>query len=127
MKYSRQREIILNTLKENKVHPTAEQLYEILKAKGENIGIATVYRNLNNLTEMGEIIKFKTFEKNERYDAITLPHNHFQCTECGKIYDLSVEYTNSLIKKITTLGFDITQSLILFSGKCPECRKKENK
>lgn len=47
MNYSRQREIILNTLKENVVHPTAEYLYGVLHEKEPNISLATLYRNLN--------------------------------------------------------------------------------
>ena len=56
MNYSRQREVILETLKENVVHPTAEYLYSILKEKEPNISLATLYRNLNQLAE-NDIIK----------------------------------------------------------------------
>lgn len=55
MNYSRQREIILETLKENVVHPTAEYLYGILQEKAPNISLATLYRNLNQLAENGII------------------------------------------------------------------------
>ena len=57
MNYSKQRELILNTLKENVVHPTAEYLYEILKENNPNLSLGTVYRNLNQLAENGTIKK----------------------------------------------------------------------
>ena len=53
MNYSKQREIILNTLKENVVHPTAEYLYAKIQEKDPKISLATLYRNLNQLTENG--------------------------------------------------------------------------
>ena len=70
MKYSRQREKILNKLIEYRVHPSAEQLYWKLVEDGEKIGLATVYRNLNYLAEAGVIKRFQTFEKHERFDNI---------------------------------------------------------
>ena len=57
MNYSKQREIILNTLKENVVHPTAEYLWEKVKEKDPKISLATLYRNLNQLSENGIIKK----------------------------------------------------------------------
>ena len=57
MNYSKQRETILNTLKENVVHPTAEYLYDVLKRENSSISLATLYRNLNQLAENGIIKK----------------------------------------------------------------------
>ena len=57
MNYSRQRDIILQTLKANVVHPTAEYLYAVLKEKEPNISLATLYRNLNQLSDNGIIKK----------------------------------------------------------------------
>lgn len=57
MNYSRQREVILQTLKDNVVHPTAEYLYAILKEKEPNMSLATLYRNLNQLADNGIIKK----------------------------------------------------------------------
>ena len=57
MKYSRQRELILKTLKENCIHPTAEQLYELIRREEPTVSLATVYRNLNLLAENGMVKK----------------------------------------------------------------------
>lgn len=128
MKYSRQREIILEMLNQNKVHPSAEQLYMMLKEKGENVSIATVYRNLNSLAETGEILKFKTFEKNERFDSTIKPHYHFQCEKCSKIYDLPVEITQRVKDNVSHSGFEVTKFTVMVSGICPNCKseQKEN-
>lgn len=62
MNYSRQREVILQTLKDNVVHPTAEYLYAILKEKEPNMSLATLYRNLNQLADNGIIKKIDGLE-----------------------------------------------------------------
>ena len=59
MKYSRQRELILKTLKENCIHPTAEQLYELIRREEPTVSLATVYRNLNLLAENGMVKKIE--------------------------------------------------------------------
>jgi len=55
MKYSRQREHILNTLKENAIHPTADEVYALARRDMPMLSLATVYRNLNLLAENGVI------------------------------------------------------------------------
>ncbi len=127
MKYSRQREIILNLLEENKIHPTADTVYSILKNKGEKVSLATVYRNLNNLANSGEIKRFKTSEKTERFDSTTMPHYHFLCKHCGIVYDLPIEIAEDVSKNANKLGFKVTEYDMMLGGICPECQKKEKK
>ncbi len=122
MKYSKQREIILKTLIENKIHPSAEKLYTLLLDKGKRISIATVYRNLNALADAGIIKKFKTAEKKERFDSTTEQHYHFLCTKCGKVYDLPVEIASDITKKIQEYGFTVTEYDMILEGRCPECQ-----
>ena len=82
MNYSRQREIILETLKKNVVHPTAEYLYGILQEKAPNISLATLYRNLNQLAENGIIKKIDGLEAPSHFDHNTHEHFHFICDKC---------------------------------------------
>ena len=77
MKYSRQREIILDKLKANAVHPTAEYLYSILKKENSTISLATLYRNLNQLEEHGIIKRIDGLETSSHYDHNTHTHYHF--------------------------------------------------
>ena len=78
-KYSKQRELIINSLKNRTDHPTADMLYIDLKKEMPNLGIATVYRNLVELCEEGVIIKIKSKNGPDRYDGNTMPHVHFEC------------------------------------------------
>ena len=74
MNYSRQREIILDTLKSNVVHPTAEYIYSILQKENPKISLATLYRNLNQLAEHGIIKKIDGLEQSSHYDHNTHAH-----------------------------------------------------
>ena len=89
MNYSRQREIILDTLTRNAVHPTAETLFSIIKKENPdtNLGIATVYRNLKKLADLGIIKRIEGLEEAEHFDHNTHTHYHFMCKNCGKVFE----------------------------------------
>ena len=125
MNYSRQREIIHDTLKQNVVHPTAEYIHTVLKKNHPEIGIATVYRNLNKLAQSGEILKIEGLEGKSHFDHNTFEHHHFICMECGKVYDIMPEIAPEMIKKTEEqTGFKITRAEIAFQGICKECLEK---
>lgn len=122
MNYSRQREIILETLKENVVHPTAEYLYAILKEKEPNISLATLYRNLNQLAENDIIKKIDGLESSSHYDHNTHEHYHFICDKCKRVYDISADVAPDIVQKAEQqTGFLIKKHDIVFNGLCREC------
>jgi len=123
MNYSKQREIILNTLKENVVHPTAEYLYDVLRQENSTISLATLYRNLNQLAEHGIIKKIDGLESSSHYDHNTHEHYHFICDNCKKVYDISANVAPDLVKKAQEeTGFTITGCDIVFHGICKNCQ-----
>lgn len=122
MNYSRQREVILETLKENVVHPTAEYLYAILKEKEPNISLATLYRNLNQLAENDIIKKIDGLESSSHYDHNTHEHYHFICDKCKRVYDISADVAPDIVQKTEQqTGFLIKKHDIVFNGLCREC------
>ena len=128
MNYSKQREKILDALTNNAVHPTAEQLLEFLKKDGANVGITTLYRNLNQLSETGVIKKIEGLESSAHFDHNTFEHYHFICEKCKRVFDISSEVAPNLVKNTqAATGFDITDYDIVFHGICSDCKKrKEN-
>ena len=125
MNYSRQREIILETLKSNVVHPTAEYLYAILKAKAPNISLATLYRNLNQLADNGVIRKIDGLEAPSHYDHNTHEHYHFICDECKRVFDVSSDVAPNIVQKTEEeLGFIVKKHDIIFNGICRDCLEK---
>lgn len=128
-KYSKQRELILQSLKNRMDHPTAEMLYTDLKAQMPEIGIATIYRNLSDLCEMGEIIKIKSQTGPDRFDGNKKQHIHFECNECHKIEDIfinegqSKKIDNEIKKLSEDIGAECENANIWLTGLCNKCKK----
>ena len=119
------REIILETLTENVVHPTAEYLHEKVKEKDPKISLATLYRHLNKLAENGIIKKIDGLETSSHFDHNTHKHYHFICTECGKVYDVSAEVAPELVEKTQNItDFTINSHDVVFTGICKDCKNK---
>lgn len=123
---SKQRDIVLQTLKENVIHPTADELYKIISKEHSSIGAATVYRNLNSLAEEGVIKKIDGLETSAHFDHNTHKHYHFICDKCRRIYDITDEVAPDVDKMAEKeTGFNITGHDLCFHGLCTECMKKE--
>lgn len=123
MNYSKQREIILETLKENVVHPTAEYLYSVLHKKDPKISLATLYRNLNQLAENGIIKKIDGLEQSSHFDHNTHEHYHFICTKCSRVFDIDANIAPDLIKKTEEItDFTVQSHDVVFCGICKDCK-----
>jgi Fe2+/Zn2+ uptake regulation proteins len=123
-RYSKQRELIYEALKNTDKHPTAEMVYNWLKPEIPALSLGTVYRNLNQLADEGNIIRL-AFPV-ERYDANIRPHAHMLCQNCGNVYDLlSLDYDASLDELAETgSGHRILRHELLFTGICTQCTEK---
>jgi len=124
MNYSKQRELILDTLAKHPVHPTADVLFEILKREknDSNIGIATVYRNLKQLADKKIIKKISGLDNSEHFDSNTQEHYHFICTKCKRIFDLDKNIAPDISEKIKkNTGFIVQSHDIVVHGICREC------
>ncbi len=126
-KKTKQREAILEILKNTKSHPTADEIYQKVRQEIPHISKGTVYRNLKFLAEREEVIKIDTEGTEARYDARVENHYHFRCDSCGKVFDVDVPVDVELDKKAAQkTGFDITHHVLEFRGFCSECQKKSN-
>ena len=125
LKHSRQRDCIQTFLMSRYDHPTAETVYLNIRKDFPKISLATVYRNLSLLAELGEIQKISTGNGPDRFDAVTAPHNHFVCSCCGKVIDLEME-SIAHINEVAGKSFDgkIEGHSIHFYGYCPDCLTK---
>ncbi|MDE6208091.1 MAG: transcriptional repressor [Lachnospiraceae bacterium] len=124
IKYSRQREAILNFLKTRKDHPTAETIYSNIREIYPNLSIGTVYRNLNLLSENGEILKISLEDDSAHFDGFTQPHCHFFCKKCKTLSDIEISRSNmASIEKFTKENFDGEIHLYssVFYGLCKKC------
>ena len=126
MNYSKQGEQIYETLLNNVVHPSAEYIYDILRQANSNISLATVYRNLNKMAQIGRIKKINGLEDRAHFDHNTFEHYHFICRKCGRIYDIPCDIAPDIIKKAQEeTGFKIESHDIVFNGIFRECSENE--
>lgn len=123
--YSKQREEILNFIKESHTHLTAEEIYLSLKAKNSTVSKGTVYRNLNVLVEDNLIIKLPIDNGPDKYDYIHTPHHHAVCKKCGKVYDFDYEIDIKKLKRSILLKTDLEDisDYIIVQGICKKCNK----
>ena len=123
-KKSQQRNVIIDVLMKTKTHPTAKEIYKKVQKKIPEVGLATVYRNLDFLEKNNKIIKLKFRDKEARYDGTTEKHCHLICKECGRIFDLmDVEKITIKSQQLNKLKFKIDHSYAEMFGICNRCIK----
>lgn len=124
MKYSKQRELILKTIQNNMIHPTADHVYELVREEMPNISLATVYRNLNMLTQTGMIRRIDGLDGSVHFDHNMCNHYHFICTKCNKVYDVPYDIAPELTDKVNSeTGLLVESYDITLKGTCYKCRK----
>ncbi len=122
MKFSRQREIILKHVKSFPVHPTADQVYTALKKENPGLSLGTVYRNLNQLCEIGMLQKIHIADGSDRFDGRTDRHFHMICEDCGRVFDIETPGLEEIISHIRQRdGHEITDITLNLRGICSEC------
>ena len=120
MRYSRQRELIIEIIKGRKDHPTADIIYYSARQLEPNISLGTVYRNLKQLADDGVILTLETEDKRLHYDGDTSRHSHFVCNGCGKIIDLFKPA--SVPNEIEEAGLRVTGEKCVYYGLCGNCQ-----
>ncbi len=117
-----QRALVLETVKELQCHVTADEVYDAIVKKYPDISRGTVYRNLNLLSDIGEIHKVGILGGADRYDHLCYKHYHARCAKCGRIFDVEMDFIADLEMGIKdTHGFKFTDHDIIFKGICLEC------
>ncbi len=119
---TKQRTLILEELRELRTHPTADELFSIIRSKMPKISLGTVYRNLEILETEGYIHKLDDGDGPRRYDGVLEDHYHIRCIECGRIEDIAVNgicFDSSLIS--SKPGWSQINGSITISGICPKC------
>ncbi|MEJ2726583.1 MAG: transcriptional repressor [Deltaproteobacteria bacterium] len=125
-----QRRVILEEVKKDHSHPTADAVYERVRKKLPKISMGTVYRNLDVLASYGLIQKIEPGPSQMRFDGDTHDHYHLICTRCGKIEDAAVQVSDDTLETLeNALGhltkFGIFGHKLEFLGLRRECRERE--
>jgi Fur family ferric uptake transcriptional regulator len=122
-----QREIIREILNEKNIHPTADEVFRIVRERLPRISLGTIYRNLELMSEQGLIKVTGQGGIQRRYEGNMKEHYHLKCVSCGRLEDAPVETISfpddSLREKS---DFKILGHNLEFLGLCPECRMNDD-
>lgn len=125
-KSSKQRDLIMNYMKQIDGHVSAEKIFQDLNGEGTKISLATVYRNLNILCDMHEIKKIAHPIEGYQYDKTCKPHYHLHCIKCDRILDLDIPYNEEFNKEMSEMtGLPIKTHDMMVDGICKECLEKQ--
>ena len=118
--------VILEELKKVTTHPTADELYTMVRARMPRISLGTVYRNLDFLAESGQILKIDAAGSIRRFDGDMSDHQHIRCTVCGRIGDVMPPLPAPDVAGVVVDGFRIQSARVEYEGICDECARGMN-
>lgn len=117
---TKQRKLVLDAVRQSYNHPTADEIYNVVRAQDDKISRGTVYRNLNLLADAGEILSIKT-PGGSRFDRTIEPHAHIICTSCSRVIDVPLPFDAQLDAKASEqIGWHVTSHYTIFEGLCPD-------
>jgi len=121
-----QRIAVLKILAASTGHPSVEQIYESVKADFPTTSLATVYKTVTLLKEMGEVLELGFSHDSNRYDGNKpYPHPHLICIHCKNIVDQEMATLSALPQQVAqATGFQIVGHRLDIYGICPRCQEK---
>jgi Fur family peroxide stress response transcriptional regulator len=122
-----QRMAIVRILLSDEHHPTAEQVHAQVKVDFPMTSLATVYKTIALLKEMGEVQELPFAQDGCHYDGLQhQPHSHVVCIRCNEIMDSQPASLENLSQKIAqATGYQILSHRLAFFGICPKCQQNE--
>ncbi len=124
-----QRQILWDLIQDAPGHLDAKELFLKAQARGLDVSLATVYRNLELFKELGFLEK-RWFNENHRHFEVSQERKHFHllCTACGRVQEFKSKFLQALEEEIETkTGLKIEESQLNFYGLCRDCQKKAKK
>ena len=123
---TRQRQLVLDTLAKGREHPDVDSLFRQVKAREPNISVATVYRTLTVLKEMGLIEEHRFGENHSHFEiAHAAPHYHFTCLKCGQVLEFEAPQVMQVAHQLSKREeLHITSAHLFLSGHCAKCLEK---
>jgi len=122
-----QRVAVVKILASNEEHLSAEKIYERVRADFPFTSLATIYKTVTLLKQLGEVMELGFVDDSNRFDgARPYPHPHLICTKCRRILDPDLPVLSELPRELAKkTGYHILNHRLDFFGVCPECQKRE--
>ena len=122
LRMTRQRRVILEELRRQNDHPTADLIYERVRRRMPHVSLGTIYRNLEVLSSLGEIQTLEMGGAQKRFDGIAQKHYHIRCVHCGSVDDAPIAPLNRLEDALYgSTVYTIIGHRLEFVGLCPGC------
>ena len=121
MRFSKQRDLVLNIVQDTQTHPTADYVYEKARNELPNVSLGTVYRNLGQLVENNQL-KSLNIDGTIHYDAFLDDHQHFQCKTCNRVLDIELNTKDFVSKLELNTNHIIDGCQIHLVGICNDCQ-----
>lgn len=118
-----QKMLIMNAVMGSKEHPTAEDIYVAVAEKCPNISRGTVYRNLSQLADAGEVLRVSVCGSADRFDSTTYPHCHCRCLKCGRVFDYDLPHGVDLGEGMDR-DFKVRDYELVINGWCKDCKEE---
>jgi Fur family ferric uptake transcriptional regulator len=120
-----QRRVILEEIQKLNTHPTADEVYEMVRKRLPRISLGTVYRNLEILSTHGLVQKIGPVSSQMRLNGNTKVHYHIRCIHCDRVEDAPIELVDNIESAIREVSdYSIIGHRVEFFGICPVCRKE---
>lgn len=128
IKVTPQRLEIYRVALHSKEHPSAEDIYHVVRAKLPTISLDTVYRTLSSLERWGLLFKVAVVDDKSRFDANMTPHHHIICTECNSVMDFRwPEFDQLQLPESVREWGDLKLKASQMVGVCAKCSTRKNK
>lgn len=128
LRMTHQREIILEELRSSGRHLSADELYERVREIIPRISLATVYRNLEMLSNLGMVAKLEISGRQKRFDYDVSNHDHIFCVVCHRVDNIDLKREQlPTVPHGAAGGYSITGYRVELAGICPKCQKKHQR
>jgi Fur family transcriptional regulator, ferric uptake regulator len=123
LRMTRQRMVILEELRKVNTHPSADEVYVMVRRRLPRVSLGTIYRNLEILSASGEIRRIESGSNLKRFDGNAEHHYHIRCVRCDRLVDASVNIGIDIDACFQTgTDFRIIGHILEFLGVCPRCQ-----
>lgn len=124
LKVTPQRIAIFRDMYGNRNHPSVEDIHQALSPDYPTMSLTTIYKTLETLRDMGEVLELNLFRERILYDPETRPHHHAICDNCGRILDIFHDLSQILhAMEAHPSSFKPSGFQIIFNGLCSKCNK----
>ena len=120
---TKQRAVILEVIRSDMCHHTADEIFTLAKEKLPGISRATVYNNLKVLEAEKLIRRITGDALSDRYDNSYVPHGHMICEECGKVRDFDLRNFDKQLSE--AIGSEFSSYELKVRYTCDECKARE--